>query len=343
MDVTPGELRATAAGFIGALVILFVLLYFIGIDQVLAVLGLARTPVLAVELVVALAWLSSWGLSLRTVLGVLGIRVSALKSFLVFASATFANNVTPFGQAGGEPFSALLISRSTESEYETSLAAIASVDALNFVPSIVLAVIGMGYYATTFTLGRRIEIAAASVAVLAVLVPTLAYLGWRRRYEIETRVIELFTPFVRRMFRVIPRLSPPDPEDIRQRVEGFFRTIERVATNRRGLAVSLGFSGLGWLLLATSLWTSLFALGQQVPVGAVLFIVPVAAIAGVTPFPGGLGGVETVLVLLLVSTTGVGAATASAAVLIHRGATYWLPILVGGGSTALLEARNVRE
>jgi uncharacterized membrane protein YbhN (UPF0104 family) len=72
-----------------------------------------------------------------------------------------------------------------------------------------------------------------------------------------------------------------------------------------------------------------------------MVVIPVAAIAGITPLPGGLGGVEAVLVALLVPTTGVTVAAATAGVVIHRTATYWLPLLVGGGAAAAIGAGGV--
>jgi uncharacterized protein (TIRG00374 family) len=331
-----GDLRATTVGFLGALVVLGALFWFVGIGDVLTVLSGARTSVLAGVGVVAVAWLSAWGLSLRTVLGALGATITAPMAVLVYAAATFANNVTPFGQAGGEPISALLISRASHSEYETGLAAIASVDALNFVPSTMLALVGVSYFAATITLGRQLEFAAAAVVGIAITLPVGAFLGWRHRYGIEARAIDVLTPLFQGAGRLVPRRSPPEASVLEARIEGFFTSVDRVAGNREALALALGFSLLGWIGLAISLWLSLFALGITTAFAAVLVVIPVGAIAGVTPLPGGLGGVEFVLVTLLVATTGVDLATATAAVTIHRGATYMLPTVVGGGTAAAL-------
>jgi len=62
----------------------------------------------------------------------------------------------------------------------------------------------------------------------------------------------------------------------------------------------------------------------------------------VTPLPGGLGGLEAAFITLLVPTAGVPASVATAGVLIYRGATYWLPILVGGGVATVLGSRARR-
>jgi len=332
-----GDRLTTLLGFAGALVVLAALLWLVGIDRVLAVLSRADPSVVAAVLGVAVVWLTAWGMSLRAVLGALGAVVSRPRAVLVLAAAIFSNNVTPFGQAGGEPLTALLISRATDSEYETGLAAIASVDALHFVPSVVLAIGGLAVFGLEIAqLGRNLLLAAAAMGALAVAIPVSVYAGWRYRYELEAAVVRAFTPLFRGIGRVVPGRSPPEPAAIERRIERFFAAIDRVAGNRRTLAAALVFSLAGWLALVTSLWLSLYALGTGVAVSAVLVAVPAAKIAGITPLPGGLGGVEAALVGLLVSTTGIDPATASAAVVVHRGATYWFPTVVGGGVAAAL-------
>ncbi|MFB6172284.1 MAG: YbhN family protein [Haloarculaceae archaeon] len=331
--------RATIVGFLGAAVVLSAIAYVVGVHRILATLLRADPPVLLLVLVAAATWLTAWGLALRTVLRVLGANVSVPQAALVFAGSTFANNVTPFGQAGGEPVSALIISQAAESEYETGLAAIASVDALHFVPSVTLATVGLGYVAATTVLGRQLRMAAIAVGALGLAMPLAAYVGWRHRYAVEATVVRLLTPVIRLAGRVLPRRAPPDPHVIERRIESFFAAVDRVARDRRALVAVVGFSLVGWLALAGSLWLSLFSLGVVVPPPALLVVVPVASIAGFTPLPGGLGGVETVLVALLGTAAGVDPAVAVAAVFLHRGATYLLPTAVGGGVASAMGAR----
>jgi uncharacterized protein (TIRG00374 family) len=331
MDV---DLRTTVVAFVGALVVLVVLGTLVGIDSIIGVLQRVELEVVAVVVLVAMVWLTSWGLSLQTILTILGSRVSARLAVLVFAAATFANNVTPFGQAGGEPLTALFISQAADTEYETGLAAIASVDSVNFIPSIGMALVGISYFSVTVAVGPRLRIAALAVSALALAIPIVGYIGWKHRYAVERRVIGLLTPVIQGIGRLLPRLHPPDPQVIKLRIEGFFHAIERVADDRRRLMTALGFSALGWISLAGSLWLSFYALGYTVPLAAVLVVIPIGAIAGITPLPGGLGGVEAILVALIVPTTGVTVAVATAAVAIHRAATYWLPTLIGGGAAA---------
>ncbi|WP_132059072.1 lysylphosphatidylglycerol synthase transmembrane domain-containing protein [Halorussus amylolyticus] len=341
MDVDSGDVRSIAVGFGAAVVVLLALYSVVGLSEVLG--ALSRADPLAVVAVglVALAWLVAWSLALRTVLAVVAVEVSVRRAFLLFAGATFANNVTPFGQAGGEPFSALLVSRTTGTEYENGLATVASVDTLNFVPSISFALVGLGYYATQFTVGNRVELAALALVALALAVPFAAYLGWKGRDRLASVVVAVVVPASRALARIVPVVGTPDEASVRRRIEGFFRALERVGGDHHQLALALSFSAVGWFLLSVSLWLSLFALGHTVPFATTLFIVPLGSVASVTPLPGGLGGVEAVLILLIVPITGVDAATAGAAAVIHRGATYWFPVLIGGSATAMLEADNV--
>lgn len=342
MRLDLGDVRTILVGFVAALAVLIVIFSLAGIEEVTATLSMADGRVIALVAVVALGWLFAWSMSLRTVLRVLGIRISVLRAFFLYAGATFANNVTPFGQAGGEPFAALLISRTTNADYESSLGAIASVDSINFVPSISFALVGVAYYATVLTLGDTVVMIALAIVAIAVAVPAAAVFGWRNRTKVEFAIANGVVHVVGAFARFVPRLSPPTKPAVVHRLRGFFDAIERVAGDRRGLLLSVFFSALGWLLSSVSLWLSFYALGYTVPFAAVLFVVPIGSMASIAPLPGGLGGVDAALVLLLVPMAGVSVPTASAAAIIHRGATYFLPVLIGGTTTAMLEADNAK-
>ncbi|WP_459191195.1 lysylphosphatidylglycerol synthase transmembrane domain-containing protein [Halosimplex sp. J119] len=336
-----GDRWATVVGFAGAVVVLAALVWVVGIEDILTQLRGIEAQYLLAILAIAVCWLLCWGMALRTVLSALGAPISIAMSALVFAGAVFSNNVTPFGQAGGEPVSGYLISRATDREYETGLAAIASVDAIHFVPSIAYAIVGLTFVvAGAAQFGRNLVFATSALVTLAVGIPVAVYLGWQYRYELEAAVVRAITPVVRFLGRVIPRKSPPAAEAIESRIEGFFVAIDRVAGSRTTLVEAIGFSALGWLAMCSSLWLSLFALGHPVDFSAVLLVVPMGAVAGMTPLPGGLGGVDAVLIALLVSTTGITGGAAGAAVLVHRAATYVFPTVVGGGVAFALGARS---
>ncbi|WP_232686636.1 lysylphosphatidylglycerol synthase transmembrane domain-containing protein [Halobacterium zhouii] len=330
------DVRAVVVGFVAAIAVTAGLVYVVGVNDVITALGRADPQRILLVAAAAIVWLTSWALSLRTVLGVLGQHLSVPRAIAVYASTTFANNVTPFGQAGGEPFSAYLISNETDIEYDTGFAAISSVDAIHFVPSLTLGVLGIGYVGATAALTRRLTMVAGVVGVLAVGLPIAAYFGWRNRERVEAGVARVVTPIVHAVGRVVPQFDAPDASGIEERVDRFFVAIDRVAADRRGLAVAVGYSALGWLALVASLWSSLFALGYVVPLSVVLVAIPVGDLAAAAPLPGGLGGVEALYVLVLATLTPVSAGAVAAAVLVHRGATYLFPIVLGGAVAAVI-------
>ena len=209
--VDSGRIRTTVIKFLGAVAAFAIAIWIIGPYKIFTALVMSKPAILVVIVGVAACWLIAWGLSLRTILDALDAPVPISTAVLVFASATFANNVTPFGQAGGEPVSALLISRVSDREYETGLAAIASVDALNFVPSVGLALIGLGYFTTTLTFNTDLTLAAGAVGAFAVALMTIGSLGWRYRYRIERAIVAILIPLIQRVAsdrRFQPASSP---------------------------------------------------------------------------------------------------------------------------------------
>lgn len=61
------------------------------------------------------------------------------------------------------------------------------------------------------------------------------------------------------------------------------------------------------------------------------------------PLPGGVGGIEAALVGLFVAVGGVPVVHATAAVVLYRGVTYWIPLLFGGVVTAALAVEERRH
>ncbi|MCO8243287.1 MULTISPECIES: lysylphosphatidylglycerol synthase transmembrane domain-containing protein [unclassified Haladaptatus] len=332
--------RRILFGFLLTVPVFALLFWFVDIDPVLAALEQARRTVLGLVLLTTIGWLFAWSQSLRTVLRTLDVSVSVPWSFFLFSGATFSNNVTPFGQAGGEPITAYLISRTSGTRYETGLAAIASVDTLNFVPSFVFATVGISYYAIVLTLSSRLKFAAVLLGGIGVVLVGGGYYLWTSRATAERRVSAWTAGLLDRVAGYIPRFSAPSQESIRSRIAHFVGTIEQVAASPTRLAIALGFSGAGWLFQAGALWLAFYAIGTSISFSVVLFAIPISAIAGVTPLPGGAGGIETVLVALLASATSVESAIVVAAVVIFRGLIYWVPTLIGGSVLAALTAKR---
>ncbi|MGQ3329308.1 MULTISPECIES: lysylphosphatidylglycerol synthase transmembrane domain-containing protein [Halorubrum] len=331
--------RGLVIGGVAAVAVFAVLFVVVGADRVIETLLAAEPALVAATFGFALCWLVAWSLMLRTVLGSLEVSLSVATSFLVYSGAVFANNITPFGQAGGEPVAAALIARVSGSRYETGLVGIASVDVLNVVPSISIVFLGVGYYATTAAVGERIEIAVAVAVALIAAIVTGIGLGWRYRRVVVDRLPSAVGGLAGRLDRFD---AATVEAGIANRLGNFFEDIERVGTSPGRLAAAVGLSLSGWLFQAAALTVAFAAVGHQISPVVPLFAVPLAYVAGATPLPGGLGGIEAAFVALLVPTTGVPASAVTAAVLVFRGGVYWMPVAIGGVSASVLGVRTVQ-
>ncbi|UWG49829.1 putative flippase [Halalkaliarchaeum sp. AArc-CO] len=331
----------TLLGFTAAVAIVAALAVLVGVEEFLSALVAANLALVGVVGVVTLGWFLAWGMALRSVLSSLDSPVSRVRGFLLYGVAAFANNVTPFGQAGGEPVTALYLSRTTKLEYERGLAAIASVDTVNLLPSTAFALVAVLWLGATATVGGDVLLAAVAAAVAGVTLLILATLAWRFRTRLADAIAPRIAGGLSRLAGVIPSMSAPTTDGIRRRIDGFLGAIRRVGTDRRRLAVTVSWSTIGWACQVLALWLALWAVGAPIPIAVAALVVPLGAVAGGLPLPGGAGGIEGALVALLVAApVEVTAAAALAGVIVFRGFVYWLPVVVGGTVVGL---NTVRE
>lgn len=331
--------RWAVLGFAGALGVFVVLFFFIDLDQVIATLERANPLIISLMIVGVFGWLLAWSLSLRTVLFVFDTELSIHRSFLAYASALFSDNITPFGQAGGEPVAAVFISRISKVRYDTALASIASVDALNFVPSITLSLLGFVYITLFQTVDADIMPEVIVIVSVAFIVPMGLYLSWRFRSLLGDGVLFVLNGTLGLFDRIIPGVTFPDSVRLQEYIENFFLSIERIANDRRRISIALTFSMLGWLAQIIVLWLSFVSLGYRIPFGVALIVVPLGAIASIVPLPGGLGAIDAALIGLLTSMTTVNLAAVTAAVVLFRGLIYGLPTIIGAGTITLVSFR----
>ncbi|WP_256388554.1 lysylphosphatidylglycerol synthase transmembrane domain-containing protein [Haladaptatus sp. W1] len=194
------------------------------------------------------------------------------------------------------------------------------------------------YFLFRATLNPRIELAAVLFIGLVVLVGTLGILAWRRRVSLEGTLQRVALGVEQAIERAIGESDRFGTPAVTERVDGFIRSLERIARDPRQLGVALAFSAVGWLCLVIALWLSLYAIGYVVPFEVVMFVVPLAITASITPLPGGAGGIEATYILLLVALTPISVPAATAAVLLYRTGTYLLPVVAGGGAIVMLGA-----
>lgn len=321
------------AGFVAALTILAAFTWLVGWQDIITTIIAARTGTL-----LAGALVSFTGILLLGVSWWIMVKDVAMLPFRdgisVFLPAQFMNAITPLGQLGGEPFIAYLVSQDADIPIEDSFGAILAADLLNTVPFFTLSLTGIIIFLIYTPINGLITSILKIVLGIAALVALAVILIWRKegwtiRFFGELgailRSIIRFTGLQNR-----PKLGRINRRLMREKGKRFSQILKDTLRQPRKVAAALTITHIANLLSAFGLYLIILALGVDAPISALLFLLPAAMLAGYLPLPGGLGGIEVALTLLLIAIIDLPASIASAAVLLFRFSTYWTTIFTGG-------------
>lgn len=312
----------SVAGFALAGLLLYLFGRVLGWNELLAVVRSADPTWLAVAAVTSalglVCWAAGWGLVLATV----GAHVPFRSLVVTYYAASFVNYVTPLGQTSGVPVSAYILSTDHRAPYQESLASVTTVTGLNVVPMLTFVGVGAVAVALDGAVPALVEPVLFAAGLVTVATPAVAATLYSRK--------PLVVEFVSRCCSWLSlRTSAIDAERIERQVGNFFLLLSRVGRSRSRLLQVLGLSFAGWALFVAPMWFAGKALGVTLDPLLVAFVVPVSTLASVVPTPGGVGGVEAAIVLLLSTLGGVPVATAAAIALLYRLTSYWFVVAVG--------------
>lgn len=150
---------------------------------------------------------------------------------------------------------------------------------------------------------------------------------------------ERLEPAIRAVLAPLNRLRRRESDEGLDRIRSFITQLGAVRLTPGHGAAAAGFALLNWAVDAAALWMCLRAVSDgTIGAGPMLLAFSAAMAAGtLTIVPGGLGVVDSALILGLV-TGGVGTATAIAAVVLYRIVT--LGFIIGAGWITWLVLRR---
>jgi len=244
----------------------------------------------------------------------------------------FANSVTPFGLAGGEPFTAYLFSQEVDMPYERAYGTILAVDLMLVASILSLSLLGIIVYTLTFplsVLGRFIYAAIVLVTLTIALVGFLVWMLFDTSWKSTDRIVAVLDRFPGPSGRIREYVEAHE-EAIQDRIAMFRQTVRSVFSDRRDLYWLILGGHTTWLLLVTSLFFFLRAVGTDPSFVTVLLVLPLSSFSSYLPLPGGAGGAEVFLTVLILVFSNVSAPVAAGAVLLYRFVTFILPTIVGG-------------
>lgn len=259
----------------------------------------------------------------------LDIDLGWLETILLNTAVSFCHNVTPFGQAGGVPLGALILSRRAGGSYERALAVLTAKDVVSFVPPVLVLLVS-GPYLAVYEPTVPAELRPVFAAFGVVVVGVCAIAGAILRFPDRTRdLLHRLVGTLNRALGAIPKV-PQIPEDsLQRRVDEFSDSIGQLAADRRTIVAASALTTTSFVVQGLLLWYTLVAVGVTVPIPLAVFAVPVSLLASGLPLPGGSGGVEAVQILIVSSTVDASLSLIITGVVLSRGLVYWTPIVIG--------------
>ena len=323
------DVRTLIIGATIAMMIYGIFVALIGLREFHATLIAIPLSVLSVMLLTALGGLIAMGGSFYAITRSIGLDLHPIEAIILFTGINLAHNLTPFGQAGGEPLGAWFISQRSERPYEQCLAAVSALDVINFVPALLVFTVGGAYIVIlepTIPPEIRVILAIFTILVIGITTAILAIITYPDRPRVFMHVLAV--SINRFLNRIHSRLSLPSIE-LQERVDTYMDSLGDVARDQRTVLVSSALSTTAFAAQGMLLWLGMLAVGEPISLILAVFIVPVSLMASVIPLPGGGGGIEATQILLLVVSLDVSLALTAMAVILSRGIVYWLPVLLG--------------
>ena len=309
-----------------SILILVVMLWFVGIDQVVAALKMANIAIIVLAILTQVFTYFLYTLRWQILNRLADMDIGIKKLLPMVLVGLAINNITPSGRGGGEPVRAYLLSKAnTGYHFEDSLATVVADRALDTFPFVVLAAITIASMALffNFDLWLIVVMVLAVIAIVAILI-ILIYMCINPNFgkRVEGWIIGL----VRRFYK---KNTEEFENQIHEAILGFQETMKMLMSNKKGLAYTLTLSFVIWIFEIFRVYLVFLAFGANVNVIVIGEVFIVACLVGMIPLlPGGLGAIDG-LMILFYSAAGVPASVSAAATVIERLISFWMTTIIG--------------
>lgn len=319
--------------FAAGLFIIFLVSFFIGLNEILSVLSRTDWKIILFTLVLELIILLIWTLRWQMILDVLHKAPKFKQLFLMLFSSLFGNNVTP-GAAGGEPLRAYLLDKFEDIPFETGFASTTADRVFEFFPFVLLSILTT-YLIFTLNIGFWTSLIISIMIFLIIIIfGLMIYVGYNKEVAIR-----LIISLAKRIYPFAKKLTSKDTSfsNVRDKlieyIETFTTGFQGVLKDHRLFIVAILISFLMWGIDNLRFYLTFAAIGYYPPILPVIIIYTVSFVVSIIPsIPGSLGIREGVMVALFLPV-GVPADVVIAVSLLDRIVNYIMPTFVGAVAT----------
>lgn len=237
------------------------------------------------------------GLVWKKVLSFIEVDIDIKTNYQVLLSNTFFNNLTPFGDIGGEAAATYYLSKLTGKSTGEIFSAVFLASLINFTPIISISLIG------------------------------LLFLGYWKVFLISVFFVLLFLIYMENMIAKLRCFGLNSK--IKKFISDFKSSKSLFVDKKKILASLLAITHLSIVFNILSVLLLVQAYGSQILLLDLMIILPLARAANYAPTPGGSGSYEVALTGLLVILGGIEFSTAVSVALAYRIVTYYIGLLFG--------------
>lgn len=307
------------------LLIMAVMLYFIGIDEVIEALKLSNLWLVLLAIVIQIftyflyTW--RWNIINKTADMDLGIK----RSLPMVLVSLAVNNITPSGRGGGEPVRAYLLAKEGKFKFEDTFATVIADRALDTFPFVILAILTIIGIIFTFSLDiKLIAFLVIMVTLITVAVILLIYVCINEAFGLK--LTSWIIKIVRRFYK---KFNEDTEKRIIEAVKTFQARMNALLRDKTILYYALPLSFVIWIFEILRVYVVFLAFGARVSPIIIGEVFILASFVGMVPLlPGGLGAVDGIMILFY-ANAGITASLSAAATVVERLISFWMTTFVG--------------
>lgn len=322
-----------ALSFAAGLFIIFLVSFFIGLNDILSILDHTNLKIMLFTLVLELAMLLVWAVRWKFILDILHKAPKFKQLTLMLFTSIFGNNVTP-GAAGGEPLRAYLLDKFEGIPFEIGFASTTADRVFEFFPFVLVSTLTI-YLIFTLDAGFWLSLIISIMIILIIIIfGFMIYVGYKK--EIATKLV---ISIAKRIFPLAKRLTSKETpfssvhDKLIEYIESFTTGFQGVLKNRRMFIIGVLISFFMWGIDNIRFYYTFVAIGYHPPILPMIIIYTVAFVVSILPtIPGSLGIREAVMVALFLPV-GVSPDVVIAVSLLDRVVSYIIPTSIGAFAT----------
>ncbi len=311
----PGNKKHYSLAF--SAIILIILAYLVDFSETVSVLSDTDLALLIAGFAMGNASIVFQSIAWFSAFRSLDFKISLVETLKMKISCLFIDNITPFGDFGGEPAVAYLIKDSLNEDYSRTLSAIAFSDFISFTPFLLVSALG-GVYLLTINFSK--ELLIKSTGLLSGIIVLIVFLIlWK---------IEKVDSLAKNIFLHIENILGVE-KILRDNLDIFLTGLNSLKSDFSALFSILVLSWLAFLSDILCFLILAASIGVEVNIILLGILISLSRIANFTPTLGGSGFYEATLTGLLATFSAATASEALSLAIIYRFTTSYFGTVIG--------------